>query len=250
MSVDYFFTWLMVFMRSLGVILQLPVLVGRPIPMTVRIGICVCLATLMAGVVPMATLPTSLFALVAATGGEVLLGLALGFVGRLAFAAIEMAGRIISVEIGLTATPGIGVPEPATEPIAALLSAVAVVLYFMFGGHQLLLSSLAFSFKVTHAGSPAINALAADSLIRATAHVIELGLRIAAPFIAMNFLVTLAFAAMGRAVPKMSVFILSMSVKVIAGLGLLAGAGGLIGRYLYTEFNQVPARLMQLLAAS
>jgi flagellar biosynthetic protein FliR len=48
----------------------------------------------------------------------------------------------------------------------------------------------------------------------------------------------------------MSVFILSMSVKVIAGLGLLAGAGGLIGRYLYTEFNQVPARLMQLLAAS
>jgi flagellar biosynthetic protein FliR len=128
MPVDYFFTWLMVFMRSLGVILQLPVLVGRPIPITVRIGICVCLATLMAGVVPRAMLPTSLLGLVTATGGEVLLGLALGFVGRLAFAAIEMAGRIISVEIGLTATPGMGVPEPATEPIAALLSALAVVL--------------------------------------------------------------------------------------------------------------------------
>ncbi len=250
MTLGYFFTWLMVFMRSLGVILQLPVLVGRPIPVTVRVGICVCLATLMTGVVPLAKLPTSMFGLVAATAGEVMLGLAMGFVGRLAFAAVEMAGRIISVEIGLTATPGMGVPEPATEPIAALLSALAVVLYFLFGGHQMLLSSLALSFKFTHAGSPAINAFAAESFIRATAHVIELGLRIAAPFIAMNFLVTLAFAVLGRAVPKMSVFILSMSVRVLVGLGLLAGAGALLGRYLYTEFNQVPARVLQLLAAS
>lgn len=250
MTLGYFFTWLMVFMRSLGVILQLPVLVGRPIPVAVRVGICVCLATLMAGVVPMAKVPETLPALVGATAGEILLGLALGFVGRLAFGAVEMAGRIISIEIGLTATPGMGVPEPSTEPIAALLSALAVVLYFLFGGHQLLLSTLAYSFKVTHAGSPAIDALAFDAVIRATAHVIELGLRIAAPFIAMNFLVTLAFAAMGRAVPKMSVFILSLSVKVLAGLALLAGAGGLIGRYLYTEFNQVPARLLQLLSVS
>ena len=247
MTLGYLFTWLMVFMRSLGVILQLPVLVGRPIPVTARVGICVCIATLLSGVVPVANIPTSMLNLIGATAGEVMLGLAMGFVGRLAFGAIEMAGRTISTEIGLSALPGMGVPEPATEPLAALLSSFAVVLCFMFGGHQLLLGSLARSFRFTHPGSPAFDSMAAESLIGATGHVLELGLRIAAPFIAMNFLVTLAFSALGRAVPKMSVFILSASVRVIAGLGLLGGAGALIARYLFSEFSQVPTRVLQLL---
>jgi len=147
MPVGYVITWLMVFLRTVGVIMQLPVLVGRPIPVTVRLGLCVCLATLLAGVVPGSAVPASLFGLVAACAGEVLLGLALGFVGRIAFAAVEMAGRLIASEIGLSAMPGMGVPEPSTEPVAALLSSFAVVLYFMCGGHELLLGSLARSLS-------------------------------------------------------------------------------------------------------
>lgn len=247
MPVGYVITWLMVFLRTVGVIMQLPVLVGRPIPVTVRLGLCVCLATLLAGVVPGATVPTSVWGLVTACGGEVLLGLALGFVGRLVFASVEMAGRLIASEIGLSAAPGMGVPEPSTEPVAALLSSFAVVLYFMFGGHELLLGSLARSLYLAPAGQPMLNTLAAEAMIRSTAHVIELGLRIAAPFIAMNFLVTLAFSALGRAVPKMHVFVLSGSVRLIAGISLLSGAGALIARYLFTEFGQMPVRILQIL---
>jgi flagellar biosynthetic protein FliR len=247
MSLEYLVTWMMVFLRTIGVILQLPILAGRPIPVMLRVGLCVCIATLLAGLVPAAAVPSTMWGLLGATVGEVLVGLALGFVGRMSFAAVEMAGRIITTEVGMSASAGMGVPEPSHEPLAALLSNFAIVLFFIFGGHLTMLAALMRSFDFVLAGNPTISGAAGDSIIRVTAHVIELGMRIAAPFIAMNFLVVLAFSALGRVVPKLNPFVISFSAKLLAGLTLLGSAGALIARYLYTEFDETPIRMLQVL---
>jgi len=172
----------------------------------------------------------------------------MGFMTQLTFHAVEMAGRIISPEIGLSATPGLGVPNPSTEPLAALFSSFAIVCFFLFRGHQMLLSAFAHSFQMAPAGHVAFSGGVGDAIVQATSHLIEIGVRMAAPFIGMNFLVTLAFSVLGRAVPKMNVFVLSFSVRALAGLGLLGGAGALLARYLYTEFSEAPLRMLQVLA--
>ena len=247
MSPDLLIAWMMVFLRSIGVILQLPVIAGRPIPVVARLGLSACLANLVAGLVPAAPVAYDLWSLAGAAGSEIVVGLALGFVVRFAFAAVEMAGRVMSSEIGLAVLPGMGAPEPSSEPLAAILGAFAVVLFFLFGGHHGVLTAFARSFQHAPAGRALLDPYAADTLIQGTAGLIELGLRIAGPFIAMNFLVTLAFAVLARAVPKTNVFIVSMPARSLMGFGLLGVAGSLLAYYLHVEFDETPLRMLQLL---
>lgn len=249
MSFDLLFAWLMVMLRATSIVVVLPSLGAKPFPVTLRVGFAMCVATLLYGIVPHAALGGAGWGTLAyAAGGEVLIGLAMGFVGRLVFSAVEMGGRIIVTEIGLTGGPGFDIPTPDTEPVPAFLSMFAGMLFFLFGGHLAVLHAFARSFYFAAAGAPVLSSDAADTIVRLTADSVDLGVRIAAPFLALNFLTNLGFSILGRAVPKMGVFILSYPVRVIVGMLMFAGSGALFSRYFFGEFDALPWRMLQLVA--
>ena len=168
-------------------------------------------------------------------------GLAFGFVAQLAFQAVEFAGRIISSEVGLSVSPGMMGPDMASDPMAAFLTSFAVVLFFLTNGHLAVLSAFARSFYLAAPGRPLVNLGRGDLLVRGhrARHRDRRPHRGAVHRAQLP--VNLAFSVLGRAVPRMNVFVLSASVRGLAGLGLLSGAGALIARYLLGEYRQPAA---------
>ena len=69
-------------------------------------------------------------------------------------------------------------------------------------------------------------------LLSEVSRVFLIGTLIAAPFIAFNFLVNVSFAVLGKAVPKMNVFMTSFSVRILGGLVLLVASILLITSYI------------------
>lgn len=251
MSLSLLITWLMVLLRSTGVMLLLPTIGGRPLPAPLRIGFSALLASLLYGIVPRAAeMPLTWYPLLLAAVGELILGLVMGFLMRMIFAAVEMAGRLMTQSIGLAVAPGIEAPTPTSEPLASFVSTFATVLFFVLGGHLGALAAFAKSFAIAPAGDPGLSDASVEIFIRETGRVIELGFRMAAPFIAMDFLINLAFSVLGRAVPRMNVFVVSYPVKMIVGCGLLASSGALLVRYLEPEILQLPFRMLEIVGRS
>lgn len=247
MTVESALGWVMIALRAGGLLAMIPTVGNKPLPPTLKVAFALSLATLLTPLVPIdAGAVAGWGPLILASMGELVLGLALGWVGKFVFAAVEMAGRVITNEIGLRGAPGFDAPRPDQEPLAAALMFLAGLLFFGFGAHHQVLAAFARTFQLMPAGAGMLGPMSPETMVQGTAHVVELGLRMSAPFIAFNFLVTMAFSILSKAVPKMNVFILSFPLKIMGGMLLFAGFGMLLGRYLYVEFDRLPQLLLEL----
>ena len=235
-------------LRAVGVVMALPTVGGHPLPPMLRAALAFMLGGLLASVSPRATLPPpeAMVSLAMAAFHEVLLGLAMGLVIRMVLSAAELAGRLISGEVGLIAAPGFDVPIPAQEPLPSFLGFFAGMMFFALHAHEQVLAAFARSFVIAPPGTGGLNPMAAETLIGGLAALMEMALRMAAPFIALNFVITFAFAILGRAVPKMNVFILSGAMRSLLGMMLLAGGGALFTRYLTGAFDRLPWTMLEL----
>ena len=75
-------------------------------------------------------------------------------------------------------------------------------------------------------------------LIQNSAKILVLGLQMAAPIVAVNFLINLAFAILGKIVPRMNVFVTSFTIRIAAGFLILLTSLGLLTHILMDEGKQ------------
>jgi flagellar biosynthetic protein FliR len=158
-------------------------------------------------------------------GREVLFGLVIGMGMQFLVAAVQMAGAIADMQIGLGSAqlfnPQIG---GQTSPLGQFKFWLSIVILLLTNAHHTMFAAFVQSFQL--AGPP----IGGDvSFVVAGANLLGqllvLSVQISAPIVAVTVVVDVAAGLINRAVPQTQPFLLALPAKV--GLGLLAMSFGL-----------------------
>ncbi len=210
-------------LRTGGAFVTAPIVAHLAIPVQLRILLS---AAISVAVVTTHTLPQ--IDLVSAAGllaaaGEITIGLALGFVLQLAFAAPMVAGEQIAAGAGLGfaafSDPQSGVTSPA---IGQFLSLLMTLLFLAFDGHLRFLEVVVRSYAALPPGDAMLTAARWRDLADFGGFVFEAGMLIALPISIALLCVNLSLGVLTRAAPQLNIFAIGLPISVLAAMAMLA----------------------------
>jgi flagellar biosynthetic protein FliR len=207
--------------RILGLIAAAPLFGNTSVPVSVKVALGVILATIMAPAIPAlpAADPMSMAGLLILLQ-ELLIGLAMGFAMRIVFAAIEMAGEISSLTMGLGfATFFDPQSSGRSSAVSQFLALIATMAFLAVNGHLVLLEALAESFISMPISATPISAGAPYELVRWGGRIFSAGLQLSLPIVAALLVTNVALGILTRAAPQLNIF--GIGFPVTLGVGLL-----------------------------
>jgi flagellar biosynthetic protein FliR len=222
---DLSFQAVLAFARLGAAAMLLPGLGEVEVPAAVRFAIGLAVLALLLPVLAPALppRPEEVVELARLVATEVVVGLWLGGLARVAVLALAMAGQAIAAMIGLS---GLLVADPALGAQATSLGRAfglaGAVLVLSTGLWALPLRALAESYAVLPAGDPFPAGAAAGAMAAAGAASLELALRLAAPFVVAGVVMNVALGLLARLTPQVQTFFVAVPGQILAGLALLA----------------------------
>jgi flagellar biosynthetic protein FliR len=219
--------WLISFLWPLARILALvaaaPVLGHSAVPARVKIGLGVLLTLIIA---PGIALPPRVELLslegLLILSQQILIGLAMGFAMRIIFSAVEMAGEIAGLQMGLGfATFFNSRSDGSTLVVGKFLGLLATLTFLSINGHLLMLSVLAESFNAFPISGEPFSVIGWRTLADWGGSIFMAGLKLALPVVTSLLIVNLALGILTRAAPQLNIFAVGFPITLITGMTAL-----------------------------
>ena len=212
------------FLRVLALFGAMPVLSQRAVPVRLRIALSALIVLCAQVSLP----PMPVVALDSGTAfllvvQQLVIGLSLGFAVRIIFAAVEFAGEIVGLQMGLNFA---GFFDPATggqtTAVSRFFGVTVSWLFMVLGGHLLLIAAVVQSFHSFPVSAEPFAFLRATQPQTWGSEIFSLGLWIALPMIGMLLFANLVLGIISRVAPQMNIYAIGFPVTVSLGLiGLL-----------------------------
>ena len=235
------------FCRIAALIATAPILSDASVPRRVKVGLAIFVTIIVApgiaavpGVEPMSG---DGFLLI---GRQLLIGAAMGFAMRLAFAAIEYSGDLIGFQMGLGYATLLD-PETndQTPLIGSLLRYFASLAFLVANGPLLMIAGVAASFDgLPIAGSSGLIG-GWQGLVLQGATIFGLALHMALPVIAALLVTNVALGVMTRAAPQLNLFSIGFPITITVGLVVLVLSMPIVLKIAESAMTETAGRLLR-----
>lgn len=247
LQLDYY-NWLLVFLRISAFLLVLPFFSATNFPVTMRVSLGALAAMLLAPNLPAFSLAhLSTFSLFGVMIQEIAIGLLLGFIARMIFYAVDLAGNIISTEMGLQMAQIMDPLSGSNSQVpGTMLFYLASIVMLTLNLHHWMLLGFERTYDVLPMGTAHLSAALFENVVKHTSDIFMIALQISAPIIAVSFVVTVVFAVLSRAVPQMNVFTESFSFRIVGGLIVFGFTMDLTAQHVVNYLNRLPDDLLRI----
>ena len=226
----------------------LPMFSAQMLPVQLRVALGALVALLVTPLLPLVSAADlSIWLLVKLMFMEVSIGLLLGFICRFVFYALEIAGGFIATEMGLA------LPQEFNQLISAPTMAPGLLLYWIalmtmlsLDLHHWMIAGFQKSYALLPFGGAHLSEALLVDVVARSGKVFLLALQIAAPVMAVSFLVTLVFAVLGRAVPQMNVFSESFPVRTLVGLVTFGLTCSFMAQHIANYLRRLPEDMLNV----
>lgn len=226
--------------RILGLITAAPLFGNASVPVPVKVALGVLLASIIAPAIPAlpAADPLSMAGLLILVQ-ELLIGVAMGFSMRLVFAAVEMAGEICSLTMGLGFASFF---DPLTKgrssAVSQFLALIATMAFLAANAHLVLLEALAESFITMPISATPMSSSAEWELAKWGAMIFSAGLHLSLPIVAALLITQVALGILTRAAPQLNIFGIGFPITLGVGMLVIVMVLPYLGNPFQVLFNQ------------
>ena len=218
------FGYLLVLLRTAGLLMSAPVLGARNVPVRIRLALSLALAMAVftgAGSPPVA-LPGGVGGLLAGVVAESCMGLLAGLAARWVLDSAVAAGQVIGMSMGIgfaaLVDPTSGAQSNAPGEMLLTLAQLSAL---ALGVHREAIGWLARSVRLWPPGAALpLHSLASHAIGEAVLGA-TLAVRVAFPVLAAVILGHALVGVLGRAAPQLSLATVGFSVAILAGGGAL-----------------------------
>lgn len=250
---DHAAVFLLMLTRCSGIFIIAPFFGSLNIPMTLRVAAAVTFAVVLFPVVDglgAVAAPPSVLAFTASVLAELFIGWLIGFVAYVCFSAIQMAGKVMDMQVGFAV---VNVLDPTSGQqiplIGSFLYNLGIIVFLVTNGHHAIIAALVESFRAVPLLGMQPSLSLPMILVDFTNGIFVTGMKIAMPVTFAILLVNVALGILARTMPQMNIFVVGIPLQLMVGVGVLSMLLPFYVMFLDVLFNEMYGKISLALRA-